>query len=93
MQLELNKMQNLKNKLQEYVAALQNAQVDLQACNVATYSVEDALYAVCVQQSNTYWEFVHSITLAQEAVDAFYNSNYKLAVQKAQEAQEAIALI
>jgi len=92
-QLELNKMQNVKNKLQEYVAALQNAQVDLQACNVAAYSVEDALYAVCVQQSNTYWEFVHSnayATLAQEAVDAFYNSNYKLAVQKA---QEAIALI
>ena len=51
------------------------------------------LFAVCVQQSNTYWGFVHSITLAQEAVDAFYNSNYKLAVQKAQEAQEAIALI
>ena len=93
MQPELHNMQNVKNPLQQFVAALQNAQVDLQACNVAAYSVEDALYAVCVQQSNTYWEFVHSITLAQEAVDAFYNSNYKLAVQKAQEAQEAIALI
>lgn len=84
-------MQNVKNTLQQFVALLQKQvtlqqfQAHMQACNNAASAVEDALYAqqVCNLQNA-------AKSAAWEAVDAYYSTQYSIAVQKA---QAAIALL
>ena len=88
---KVNTMQNLKNTLQQFVAllqkqvTLQHAQTHMQACNNAASAVEDALYAqhVCNVQSA-------AKSAAWDAVDAYYSTQYSIALQKA---QAAIALL
>ena len=84
-------MQNVKNTLQQFVAllqqkvTLQQLQAHTQACNNAASAVEDALYAqqVCNLQNA-------AKSAAWEAVDAYYSTQFSIAVQKA---QAAIALL